>query len=407
VVDTLTVVTPWFPSPAKPPQGSFVQAAVRAVAGEIGRVEVVHTDEWITPAGPTGRAVESSYRRYAARAVRPRLQDDGTWLSRVPALVRPRRRWDVHSRTVSRSLAAARAGRPFESAVVHGHVVLPGGLVAVEHAAAGARVVVTEHASYLADVLAEPRARGLYDEVVDRAAALLCVSAVLRDQVLEAFPHHRAKVHVVPNPVEMAGPPRPDGPAARPRRWLFVGSLIERKGPLRLLDAFAACGREEPDLELTLLGTGPQREDVLARVAALGLGHAVHVVDPVPPGQVPEIMARHDLLVHPSHHETFGMTPVEAVAVGTPVLVARYPAAVEVLGGVEGTGGATFPVTDDPAEIVAGYRRLRDAWERLDLSGARAVLARRYGSPAVADALISQYTGPPAAAPLREGQKAS
>ena len=39
MVDTLTVVTPWFPSPAKPPQGSFVQAAVRAVAGEIGRVE--------------------------------------------------------------------------------------------------------------------------------------------------------------------------------------------------------------------------------------------------------------------------------------------------------------------------------------------------------------------------------
>lgn len=409
MVDTLTVVTPWFPSPAKPPQGSFVQAAVRAVAGEIGRVEVVHTDEWITPAGPTGRAVESSYRRYAARAVRPRLQNDGTWLSRVPALVRPRRRWDVHSRTVSRSLAAARAGRPFESAVVHGHVVLPGGLVAVEHAAAGARVVVTEHASYLADVLVEPRARDLYDEVVDRAAALLCVSAVLRDEVLEVFPHHRAKVHVVPNPVEMAGPPRPDGPATRPRRWLYVGSLIERKGPLRLLEAFAAGRRDEPDLELTLLGTGPQRPDVLARVRALGLDHAVHLLDPVAPAEVPQVMARHDLLVHPSHHETFGMTPVEAVAAGTPVLVARYPAAVEVLGAIEGLGGETFPVTEDPSVITAAYRRLRDGWAGLDLPRARSVLARRFGSPAVAAALISQYTGSPAtpAAPPGQGQGAS
>jgi glycosyltransferase involved in cell wall biosynthesis len=103
------------------------------------------------------------------------------------------------------------------------------------------------------------------------------------------------------------------------------------------------------------------------------------------------------------------MTPVEAVAAGTPVLVARYPAAVEVLGAIEGLGGETFPVTEDPSVITAAYRRLRDGWAGLDLPRARSVLARRFGSPAVAAALISQYTGSPAtpAAPPGQGQGAS
>jgi hypothetical protein len=255
--------------------------------------------------------------------------------------------------------------------------------------------VVTEHASYLDRVLGQPRARALYDETMHRADAWVCVSGVLRDQLLEVFPHHAGKLHVVGNPVDVAGTPVRPHPPQRPRRWLYIGALIERKGPLRLVAAFARCLREEPDLELTLLGDGLQRDETAALIAELGVGASVRILDPVAPHLVPAIIAQHDLLVHPSRHETFGMTPVEALATGTPVLVARYAAAEEVLSGVEKEAGGLFDIGDGADEIVEGYRELRDRWHAIDPLAAREVMAARYGSAAVAARLEALYDGAP------------
>jgi glycosyltransferase involved in cell wall biosynthesis len=393
VPETMTVVTPWFPSPNKPMQGSFVESHVRAVQPITGRLEVFTTEDWIAPRGPFVRGAQRRhYRALTAAAVRPVLRD-GYWLTRLPVLVQPRRPWVAYARTVADSVRAARGGRTFDAAVVHGHVGLPGGLVAVENAAADARVVVTEHASYLAEVLAQPEARALYDETVHRADAWVCVSGVLRDQILEVFPHHAGKVHVVGNPVDIDGTRTRDAKPERPRRWLYIGSLIERKGPLRLVAAFARCRQEEPDLELTLLGEGTQKQAALELIDELGVADAVRVLDPVPPEAVPGLLRRHDLLVHPSRHETFGMTPVEALATGTPVLVARYAAAEEVLAGVEKEAGALFDVGDGSDEIVEGYRDLCDRWDSVDPFAAREVMRSRYGFEAVATALDALYRG--------------
>jgi glycogen(starch) synthase len=401
VPETLTVVTPWYPVSNKPFQGSFVQSQVQAVRPLVGRVDVLATDDWLAP---RGRFVQSAqlrhHRELAARSVRP-VPEDGVWVTRLPVLVQRRLPWDQYARAVADGAAALLQGRRFESDAVHAHVGLPGGLVAVENAAASARVVVTEHASYLDRVLDQPRARALYDETMHRADAWVCVSGVLRDQLLDAFPHHAGKLHVVGNPVDVAGTPVRAEPPQRPRRWLYIGALIERKGPLRLVAAFARCLRDEPDLELTLLGDGLQRDETVALVAELGVGHAVRILDPVAPHLVPGVIAAHDLLVHPSRHETFGMTPVEALATGTPVLVARYAAAEEVLHGVEKEAGGLFDVGDGADEIVEGYRELRDRWHAVDPLAAREVMAARYGHPAVAARLAALYDGTPdpAAAP--------
>src|SRR3954447_27009510 len=391
--ETLTVVTPWFPSPTMPMLGSFVEAQVHAVQPMCGRVDVLVTDGWIAPRGLFVRAAQRRhYRELTAAAVRPVLHD-GYWLTRLPVLVQSRPQWADYARTVADGVHVARGGQKLDATVVHGHVGLPGGLVAVENAPAGARVVVTEHASYLADVLAQPEARALYDETMHRADAWVCVSGVLRDQILEVFPHHAGKVHVIGNPVDFDGIRTRDAKPERPRRWLYIGSLIERKGPLRLVAAFARCRQEEPDLELTLLGEGAQKQETLDLIDELGLTDAVRVLDPVPPDEVPGLLVAHDLLVHPSRHETFGMTPVEALATGTPVLVARYAAAEEVLAGVEKEAGGLFDIGAGADEIVEGYRDLRDRWGSVDPFAAREVMRSRYGFEAVAARLDALYRG--------------
>jgi glycosyltransferase involved in cell wall biosynthesis len=391
--ETLTVVTPWFPSPDKPSQGSFVQAQVRAVQPLTGRIDVLAMEGWIVPRRPFLRgSLRRQYAHVSAGAVRP-VFEDGVWLTRLPVLVQPRRAWAEYARSVAQSVRAARGGRPFDAVAVQAHVGLPGGLVAVENAPAGARVVVTEHASYLADILGEPEARALYDETMHRADAWVCVSGVLRDQVLEAFPHHAGKLHVVGNPVDFDGIRPRSAKPVRPRRWLYIGTLIDFKGPLRLIAAFARCRQEEPDLELSLLGDGAQRAEALALAAELGVADAVRILAVVPPSQVPAVLRAHDLLIHPSLHETFGMTPVEAIATGTPVLVARYGAAEEILAGVEKEAGGLFDIGTGADEIVEGYRDLRDRWGSVDPFAARDVLRSRYGFEAVAARLDALYRG--------------
>ena len=81
--ETLTVVTPWFPSPNKPMQGSFVESQVRAVQPLTGRLDVLATEDWIAPRGPfVRRAQRRHYRDVTASAVRPVLRD-GYWLTRL------------------------------------------------------------------------------------------------------------------------------------------------------------------------------------------------------------------------------------------------------------------------------------------------------------------------------------
>jgi glycosyltransferase involved in cell wall biosynthesis len=193
-------------------------------------------------------------------------------------------------------------------------------------------------------------------------------------------------------------------PPAEPLRWLYLGRLMAHKGVLPLLEAFARVAATDPRVTLTLAGAGVERDRLARRSAELGLSGRVDIVPPVPPAEVTALLHRHDLLVHASLRETFGMTVVEAVATGTPVLAARSAGPAETLAGVEEQAGAVFEPTEDPAVIAEAYHKLRDRFGELDLVGARAELEARYGSDAVGARLHEAYTepGPPSAGAVPE-----
>jgi glycogen(starch) synthase len=163
-----------------------------------------------------------------------------------------------------------------------------------------------------------------------------------------------------------------------------VAGLIERKRIDYLLRAFADCRAEDPGLTLTLAGEGELRRGLLALTAELGLEDAVEFIGAVEPGEIPGLMADHDLLVHTSRHETFGVVVVEALAAGTPVLVTRSGGSDQVLEGIEDDAGQLVDVVDDPRAFADAYRSLRDRYpEKVDLPRARAQLRAKYAYDAV------------------------
>lgn len=397
----VAVLTPWYPSPEKKFAGAFVQAMVEATAPGCGNVTVYHTYGWTAkPAAKDAAAVAEAHRRLLPRAVRPVPTVAGARLVRVPVLT-----WKASFAELAGHhaewLGAALGGEPIPAPVVHAHVGLRGGWAALENARPDARVFVTEHVSFLDKVLQEPDSREMYEQVLDRCTGFFVVTEALRDRLAETFPSLAHKIEPISNPISFETP-RP-APVTELRRWLYVGHLIETKGVGLLLEAFARCRAEHPELTLTMVGEGKLADGLAARAAELGVADAVTLTGALRPDEVARQMHEHDLLVHASRRETFGVSIIEAVAAGLPVLVTRCGGPEVTLAGVEEAVGEMIDVDDDPETIAAGYRRLRDRFpDGLDLGKARRVLDERYGHRTVAEAHYRHWF-PAGSAGDREG----
>ncbi|BCY07133.1 glycosyltransferase family 4 protein [Actinoplanes sp. L3-i22] len=397
----LAVITPWYPSPDDPFAGAFVRSSTGAVRDRFARISVLHTQSWFYPPGRLrGQLLGVAAERQAVRSGNSVVFDDLE--GEITRVAVPTPAGGDYSAYGDEQTAALRAALPtgrIEAPVVHAHTGIMGGVVAARLARPDARIVVTEHSTFLDKVFAQPGLQHRYARMLDRADALLCVSESLRVQLAGYFPEQAGKLHVVPNVIDFdAFTVRPEPPKA-PNRWLYLGRLMEHKGVLTLIDAFATVAAEDPALTLTLVGTGPLAEQIDARVAAAGLTGRITRRPPVGPDQVSTLLHEHDVLTHASVRETFGMTIVEALATGTPVLAALSEGPAETLAGLRDTAGAVFEPTTDPAVIVAAYRRLKDRFTTLDLPAARATLDARYGRAAVAARLTAAYAGPTAGGP--------
>ncbi|UZI31286.1 glycosyltransferase family 4 protein [Streptomyces sp. CA-278952] len=401
----LAVITPWYPSPNNPFAGSFVQAATEAVAGNYGRVSILHTEDWAGSADPMLEdAIKVTADRFLDRRdLVPVLETPEGSLTRVPVPLTTRRRYaswvGAQTSALRRTLPTGR----IESPVIHAHTAIYGGVMAMRLAQPDARIVVTEHSTFLAKIFKQPAGRKLYNQVLNRADEFLCVGSYLRDQIVQEFPHHADKIRVVPNVINFEQFTPEAKPSEKLLKWLYLGRLIPHKGVKTLLEAFAEVAASEPEATLTMVGSGNLQEELIARGQELGLGGRFRILPPVRPEEVNGLMHQYDLLVHPSHFETFGMTIVEANAAGLPVLVTRSHGPEETLAGIEDLAGALMDVDEDPRTLVTAYWGLRERFSQLDLAKARAVLFAKYSREVVGDQLMQLYEGrAPAVEPVVE-----
>ncbi|MFC9944342.1 glycosyltransferase family 4 protein [Streptomyces pratensis] len=389
----IAVITPWYPSPNNPYAGAFVKMATRSVADKFDQLSIIHTEDW---SGPADAALND-----AIKITTDRLQDnrelvpvldtpEGTLL-RVPVPLVHRKNYSPWVTAQETALRKALPGGRIKAPVIHAHAGIYGGVLAMRLAEPGARIVVTEHATFLNKVFSQPAARALYHDVLVRADAFLCVSTYLRDQIAAEFPDVAAKLRVVPNVIDFDSFSTGCDYSPELRKWLYVGRLVKHKGVGELLEAFALVAEKDPQVTLTMVGSGALEEELLTRAEALGLADRFTVLPPVTPDEVNGLMHRHDLLVHASKIETFGMTIVEAVAAGLPVLVTRSFGPEETLSGIETVAGSLMDISDDPQVIADAYWDLRARAAELDLPAAREVLEQRYGAPAVAQQLMDVY----------------
>jgi glycosyltransferase involved in cell wall biosynthesis len=146
-----------------------------------------------------------------------------------------------------------------------------------------------------------------------------------------------------------AGPVRAAEPLV-----VFAGRHIPEKQVPAIVPAIARARATLPALRATIVGDGPEREEVVRLVTALGLTDAIDVPGFVDTETVADLMARALCMMLPSRREGYGLVVIEAASRGTPsvVVAGADNAAVELV--VEGENGfvAASPSPEDLAAAV-------------------------------------------------------
>ena len=170
--------------------------------------------------------------------------------------------------------------------------------------------------------------RWLYRHLYGKADAIVCQSDYMLEDLARSAGLSRDKLFRIYNPVDLqritelslnrSNPYCGDGP-----HLLAVGRLAREKGYDVLLDAMALVHQAIPHAQLTILGTGPLRETLLAQRNRLGLTEVVRFIG-FEPNPYPYF--RHaDLFVLSSRYEGFPNALLEALVLGTRAIATDCP----------------------------------------------------------------------------------
>ena len=275
----------------------------------------------------------------------------------------------------------------FDVVHVHGGLNPTFGLVAPRAAwRAGIPVVATFHTwfprSIACRVFRQPLQR-----ILDRHAATVAVSSAARDAMARYF---TAPWEIIPNGVDTTffRPGLHGGTDRRGRagpQLLWLGRIEPRNDLRTVLAAMPGILKHHPATRLTVVGDGPWRSRM--ERAARHLGPAVRFAG-YANGDRPAYYRGSDLYLCPTRRASFGVTLLEAMACGTPLVVSDIPAFRDVAGQSQ----AVFAPPGEPeAWSDAVNTLLADTDRRAAMTHEGRRVAERHAWPLVAQRVLAVY----------------
>ena len=186
------------------------------------------------------------------------------------------------------------------------------------------------------------------------------------------------------------------------RLILFVGRIEPLKGIDTLLRAMAIVAKHHPDwlpnMCVSIIGgnlsqNGQAENTEMARLqtlrAELGIGDMVTFLGAKDQDTLQNYYSAAEMVVMPSHYESFGMVALEAMACGTPVVASQVGGLAFVVR--DGVTGFHVPERDPKALAEKIELMLKDETLRLRLGRRAACWAESYGWSAIADRLLGLF----------------
>jgi teichuronic acid biosynthesis glycosyltransferase TuaC len=310
-----------FPNNARPNHGVFVENRLRhLVASGAATSEVIAPVPWFPASHPwfgdwaVNARVVAQETRHGLIVRHPRFPViPKVGMSLAPVLL-----YRAILPVVRRLIAQ---GPGFDA--IDAHYLYPDGVAAVWLGQQfGLPVVLTARGTDVSLIPQFARPRRLILQAIAGAAAVIAVSAALRQALID-MGAPAAKITVLRNGVDttLFRPPA-DRAAARTELGIVrptlisVGLLIERKGHHRTIEAMTRL----PGFDLIILGEGPERDRLNALISRLRLGGRVRLLGARPHAELPLWYGAADASVLSSSREGWANVLLESMACGTPVV---------------------------------------------------------------------------------------
>lgn len=269
--------------------------------------------------------------------------------------------------------------------VVHAHFYSIAAIASILKKKYGIHFVITEHSSKLnktAEQISELD-KQLAKKAYQNCDQLICVSEALRNNIQKNLGHDSL---VIPNMVDnhcfqYLDQVKKDSPFV----FVSVGNLIPIKAFDKLIEAFADAKNNS---KLIIIGDGPERERIQSQINHLQLDSQVKMLGRLNRNEINQIYQESHVFVLPSQSETFGVSYIEALYAGLPVIATRC-------GGPESfvneSNGILVQVNDTDALAVA-MRTIRQNYHSYNQKQISEDCIAQFSPEVIADKLIGVYS---------------
>jgi glycosyltransferase involved in cell wall biosynthesis len=232
------------------------------------------------------------------------------------------------------AMVAATIAKENEFDIIHAHDWLTylAGIVAKK--ISGKPLVIHVHATEF-DRSGESINRMVYDLEklgMEEADAVMAVSNLTRNIVITRYNIPESKVFTVHNAVDFS-----TEVSNRVNRNIdekivtFLGRITFQKGPEYFIEAANKVSKRLPNVRFVMAGSGDMMHRMVKRVAKLNLGSRFHFTGFLKGDDVNKMYSYSDVYVMPSVSEPFGISPLEAMRSGVPVIISNQSGVSEVL----------------------------------------------------------------------------
>ncbi len=198
----------------------------------------------------------------------------------------------------------------------------------------GKPLVVHVHATEFDRTGGHPN-QHVYDierEGMHAADCIIAVSNFTKGLIVQHYGIAPEKVKVVHNAIDLEDKKdvfvRKNG---REKIVLFLGRITIQKGPDYFLYAAKRVLEQKPDVRFVFAGSGDMEPFIIEKAAELGIADRVLFAGFLQGEDIVRAYKMADLFVMPSISEPFGLTPLEAMSHGTPVIISKQSGVSEVL----------------------------------------------------------------------------
>ena len=245
---------------------------------------------------------------------------------------------------------------------------------------ADVKVITTLHGTDITIVGQDPSFHPITKFSIEKSDRITAVSQFLRQETFNAFGCTACQVEVIYNFIDpdvydrAKYPPLLREQLNGGRRVLMhVSNFRPVKRVRDIVRTYAKVRKAVPSV-LVMVGDGPDRVDAEAEARALGVEKDVHFLGKI--DAVAPLLAGADVFLLPSHSESFGLSALEALASGTPVVGYRTGGLVEVVR--DGVTGTLCEVGDVDGMAAATVELLsdRNRWQTMSRDAAADARAR-------------------------------